>query len=428
MRKWLIGICLILLLGLAFLPQIASTSLGKPFFTRELEKKSRADAEIGSLKFSWFGPQIFQNVTFKKENITGSFEELQIEAPFWKFSGPFRLKNGQVAGQIEKVEGEYANNHFSLTGLTLNGHISLKGEIYSKLQFHIQIDVEKFPLIVLDQKLDQILGPTLDLLGSISMDGTQGTIDLKITSANLDTKIKGNLLENGITLNEVVNASIRLTPKVSALLLKDVSPLFITGLSAQNPVQLKIEPSGFFFPFPFSLTALKIGKATLDLGKVRCQNGESLSSIVSLLKADVLAHQKEMDIWFTPVSFQMSGGLVKTGRLDALLANSLHICTWGNIDLVKDKLNMILGIPSDTLQKSFGIQNLPPNYVLKIEVKGTTESPDINRGKAAAQIAALIASGQISKKGILRSITDLVSKKQDSDIPPPNRPFPWEKK
>ncbi len=430
MRKWLsLGILLLLLL--IFFPQIASTPLGKPFFARKIEEKSGADVEVGSLKFSWFGPQIFRDVKFQRNSMTGSFEELHILAPFWSFSGPFQLKNGQIAyqeGKIENIEGKIEDHNFSLTGVTFQGHLALTGQIYSNLHFYIQIDVEKFPLVVLDQRLDQLLGPTIDLFGYISMDQGKGLVDLTVESAHLKTQLKGILTPNGIALAEPLYASIHLTPEVSSLLLKKANPLFITGLSAENPVTLQIETAGFFFPIPYSLESLKVGKATLDLGKIQAQNGPTLATIISLLKANLLSNASQMNIWFTPVTFQMDAGILKAGRLDALLADSIHICTWGNIDLLKDRLDMILGVPADTLKRAFGIKNLPENYVLKLDIKGTTQSPDINQGAAAAKIAALLATGQIPKKGIFGGIAEFFSRKEDADIPLPKRPFPWEER
>ena len=43
---------------------------------------------------------------------------------------------------------------------------------------------------------------------------------------------------------------------MTGFLLKDVNPLFITGISAKNPVTLHVDPEGFFFPLPFSLESV----------------------------------------------------------------------------------------------------------------------------------------------------------------------------
>jgi hypothetical protein len=199
----------------------------------------------------------------------------------------------------------------------------------------------------------------------------------------------------------------------------------MAGFEVQNPITLRIEPQGFSLPIPYSLEKLKIGHATLNLGKIKVPSNEALATLVSLLKATRIS--KEMNIWAAPVSFSLNHSKLELGRLDALLADSIHICTWGSINLLTNHLEMNLGLPADTLESSFGIKNLPANYVMKIPVQGTLQNPEIVKGPAAAKIAALVAAGQIPKKGFLGGIAELISKpKQEKDIPPPARPFPWE--
>ncbi|MBU6447176.1 MAG: hypothetical protein KGQ49_07245, partial [Verrucomicrobia bacterium] len=344
-----IALAVILIILLGFLPQIASTRLGKPLFVRAFEKKTHAHVTSGSLKCSWFGPQVFRNVTFERDSATGSFEELSIRAPFWNFTGAFQLKGGHIAyrgGHVEQIEGRIEGHDFTLTGVTLQGHISLKGQIVSKLQFHVQIDVTQFPLVAIDPRLPLLLGPTLDLVGTATMKEGTGTLDLHAASANLQTQLKGTLTEEGIGLSEQLVVSLRLTPEISALLLKETNPLFVTGLSAQNPVILRVEPEGFFFPFSCSLEKLKVGLATLDLGKMRCQMGETLKSVIALLNANRLLNASEMNIWAAPFSMHIEQGVLTAGRFDALLDDSIHICTWGSIDLIRDRLDMFLGLPA----------------------------------------------------------------------------------
>jgi hypothetical protein len=430
MSKWWIALFLFILIFFAFLPKIASTSLGKPIFVKAIEKKSQSQVEIDSLDLSWFGPQKFRNLKWSHEALSGSIEELDIIAPFWSFSGPFQLKNGSISykgGKIEKIEGQIKGNDFALHGITLQGHLSLQGKIESKLQFNLKIDVKRFPVAVFDPQFAQLLGPAVDLLGTISMDQGKGTVDLLINSANLNTHLKGVLTEHALTLKEALIVNMRLTPEVSRLLLKDANPLFLTGIAAQNPIVLRIEPNGFYFPLPYSLEKLVIGEATLNLGRVKCQNGESLATIISILNADRLSNASEMNTWFTPVSLKIKRGQLEAGRMDALIADSLHVCTWGKIDLLKDQIDMSLGIPSDTLEQTFKLKNLPENYVLTIAVRGTTKDPEIIKGPAIAKIAALIAANQIPKDGVFGGLVDLISKpKEEKGVPAAKRPFPWE--
>lgn len=254
--KWLIG--LIVLLGLcAFLPQIASTSLGKVYVTHMLHQKTHAKVTVGSVKFSWFGPQVARNVQFEKEEVHGLIKELNIESPFWNFF--------------------------------------------------------------------------------------------------------------------------------------------------------------------FSIKHLKISSATVDLGKAMFPNGNTLAVLLAILNAP-LTHARQVEVWFAPVDVRLEQGILTVGRLDALLASTIHLCTWGQINLITDQLDMTLGIPASTLQRAFGISQLPSDYVLKLPVRGTLQSPEIEKGAAAAKIGALVAAPKQAAP-----LIDLFSKKLKTDVPPPKRPYPWEK-
>lgn len=430
MKKWLISGFVIILILLIFLPKIASTNMFKPFFVKRLEQRSDAQVEIGSLRFSWLGSQKFRNIKWTKDSVHGSIEELEIIAPFWSFSGPFQLKNGSVSylgGSLNEIQGTFENHAFSLSAESLRGHLSLQGMIYSKLHFHLQIDIKEFPLIIVNSKLDELLGPTLDLYGAIRMDRGVGDIDLNISSENLKTHLVGNLDKSGFGLKEPLFASLKLTPALSSILLKDANPLFLTSLSSESPITLRIEKDDFHCPVPFKKEQLQIGKATLDLGKVRCKNGKTLASIIALLKTGPLSGIEEMSAWFTPLDIQVQKGILQAGRMDALLADSIRVCTWGQVNLVKDQIKMTLGLTEQTLATAFGIKNLPEDYVLKVDIRGTTSDPEVVKGPAIAKIAALIAANQVPKKGILGGLVNVFSTPKQEGVPPPKKPFPWEK-
>ena len=417
MNKWWIIAIVLIIAIVAFLPKIASTPLGKPFFVKALAAKSQSKVEVGSLNFSWLGPQKFQQIKWVHEEATGTLEELDIEAPFWSFSGPFHLKNGSIAyqgGRIEAIEGELQGNAFTLQGTTLQGHIALKGEVYSKLQFHIDVDLKNFPSIVINPRLSSLLGPTFNLNGFVRREEGKGTLQLDVIASYLKTHINGFFTDQAVTLQEPLIATFLPTP-----------PLLSPQIEMQNPVTLRIEPKGVSCPLPFSLENLEIAEATLDLGRVQCQAGKVLAAIESLLKAKRLS---KTTCWFTPVQWRIHKGILELGRVDALLASAIHLCAWGKVHLIRNQIDMTLGLPADTLHQFFGIAHLPPNYVLKVPVRGTIEDPEFVTGPAIAKIAALVAAGQIPKKGVLGGIAELFSSpKEEKNVPPAKHPFPWER-
>lgn len=429
MRNLFYGISLFILVLVGMTPKIASTSLGKPFFLKAAKARVDGDIQIGKMQLTWLGPQVFKDVQISHGDLECQLEEFAIEAPFWSFSGPFDLKNAELSLKDEKIDsfdGKIVGNDFDFFAEHLDGHISLKGKMYSKLDFNVQMDVKQFPLTIIDQRLDEVLGPKIDLVGSISMKNGSGPIDLSIQTENLETTLHGNLTPDALTLREPIVAHLNLTEGMSRGLLKNAGPLFLNGISNKDPITLRIESEGFLFPFTSSLENLKIEKATLDLGRCTCQNKEALATIIGILKRDS-ADYKEMKAWFAPLKFSVSRGIVEAGRMDVLLADTIHVCTWGHIDLIKDKLDMTLGLTERTLRRAFKIKDLPEQYVLTIDVRGTTGSPEIVKAPAAAKIATLVGTKKLEKRGVLGSLASIFSTpKVDEDVPEATLPFPWE--
>jgi len=402
--KWFFFPALFLVLLIALIPTIASTSLGKPFFTRWLESKSHGKVEIGKLSLSWLGPQKFKDIQWSRDGVVAVAPELQIKAPFWSFSGPFLLENGSISyknGKIENIESKLEGNDFSLTGVSADGHIDLKGEVISEKKFNIGVEVKNFPTIVIDHDFSKIVGPTLDLQGRV----TEKLVNLDIHSLNFETTLLANWTNEGLTLDQPLRAAIKLTPHLSEMMLKNTNPLLITGLYAEKPLILNLSNQNFLLPLPYSLKKLS-ARGILEVGEVFCRNGKTLASIASLIDIKI---SSMMRVWCTPISFQIIDGIMKTTRMDALVSDHIHVCTWGEIDLINDQIKMELGLNRDTLEKYFGLKNLPINFVIPIPIRGTTSNPQINGKKALSQIA----------KAFLF--------KQDG-IPPAKRPFPWEKK
>ena len=209
------------------------------------------------------------------------------------------------------------------------GQFALKGKFYAPNQFDLEADVSNFPTAALDRLLQakdllyKGLGPSLSLKGTARLEGKEGLADFALTSSNVQASIKAKLSEHAITLLEPLDARLKLTPELSEAVLSDVNPLFLTGLSAKNPIYLHLSASDASIPInPFSLEKLRLA-GSLDMGQTRIKNGPALSSLVSLLKGGSLANSDQMNAWFTSLDFQIQNGVVYTGRLDALLAGSI---------------------------------------------------------------------------------------------------------
>ena len=438
MRRASLALSAIVIALIVLLPQILSTPLGSPFFIRILEKKLHAEIAIQKLSLSWLGPQVFRTVQYRAEGIDGAIEEVRSEVPLWFLSelkGSFLLKNGSFAlngVKVEQVNAELKNNALIAKGKPAQGgHFSIQGQVYTEKDFDVTAEITALPVIAIDSllKIDglcaAVLGDTLNLKGKATLHQAEGVLEAFISSTYLTTNIHAKLSDEALTLKEPIKAVWQLTEPLSERLINSFNPLLLTGVRAKNPIVLNVGEKGFSLNKPFSLKTLTIKTGSLNMGQIECQSGPSLNSLLSLFKRTSVS--SKVNVWLTPVFFQLEKGVLELDRTDALLADSIHVCTWGSIDLPKDSLHMFLGIPADTLNHLFSIKNVHPNYVLKIPIRGSVRDPEMDTGPAAAKIAKMAASQQIPKaKKFLNPLIHVFSSVQEEgDAPPPKSPFPW---
>lgn len=464
--KFLILVLFLLILFIYLIPKIiSSSSYGHQMFLRAVQSKTRTEVSANQINLSWFGPQEFSQLTFKSPQFQGTIDELRVGVPLWHMLPLFKLEDiSRIKGDVKIAKGTFIFDseqypkvqldsiqasvriHNSGLDFIANGKernasstFSMQGQIsnihHPLSSFSVHGDLNSFPTLPIARIINsktpidenafmQIFGETINLQGSASISHEDGQFDITLHATNIDSEIHGKISNQELTLSLPLTATIRLTPELSLWILKDINPLFLTAIQAKSPLQLRIEPSGFRFPLAtFQLKNLHIGQGTLDIGKVLCTNGGSLASLVGFLKNSI-ASVPEMNVWFTPLFFSLKNGNLHASRVDVLIADLIHLCTWGDIDYNRNKIDMQVGIPYDTLEKSFGIQNLPSDYVMKIHLSGSLSKPKLATKAAAAKIAALVAAEKSSHNWLTSGIRNLFEKEQN--IPPPIRPFPWE--
>ena len=456
----LISILIALAIFIFFLPAVFSTKAGTIFLINKIEKKSNAKVEIESFHLTWFGPQKIKKLSYKDPNIdldvdsiTSNMSLLSFYKTIKNYKNLKLFANTQVDNLnvvIHYPNKPYANfnnvnasikadlkgiNSIEISGKTTENKIS--GSFRASIHFEgdeIQstITAKNIPTIGLDQLLfskspkyqnllSQILGSSLDLQIESTLDNLKGPINIDLKSTNANANLNLFYEKNKITLTKSATIVLNLSP---------INPQFannITYLASQknSPIITRISNDGFSYPIsPFNTQNLKIGHMSVDLNKMIISNTGAIRTMTSLAK---LRSSNSVSMWFTNVNIQIDNGMLYSDRMDFLIDETVHLCTWGKIDLNNKALKMNLGITADTLYSVFGIENLPDDYVIKIPIKGTFENPKIDASKATAKIIALSALQQSS--GIGSIIGGLVTKFQkDQNIPPAKRPFPWEGK
>ena len=219
----------------------------------------------------------------------------------------------------------------------------------------------------------------------------------------------------------------------------DVNPLSISEISSKDPLKLEMGATDFSCPlFPFDASRLNIPKFHLELGNLSCRNEGNINIALGLLKSSQLKKGKDLHLWFAPIDCHIKQGVINCERTEILVGDTYEIAVWGTIDLVKDKVNMVLGLTASCLQKAFGIKNLPDNYVLQIPMRGKTNNVRINTKKATTKVALLLAwqqkdiAGAIGGGPLGAAVGELLNKSGvipdlNSKAPAAKHPFPWDK-
>lgn len=306
-------------------------------------------------------------------------------------------------------------------------------------RINTSVTISEFPTRLIElampdkgELLEKAVGKTVRLTGFASIEKMKtGAVKFDLTAKHCSVHIDGLIQDGALSLKAPATASLEVTEKAGALLLKDVNPLLATALSSKQPLRLSIDPAGAFIPLsPFSLAAVRLPKITADVGQLVVKNGGALKIILALLGLGKAASADTVDLWLTPVYLRLEKGMVTCQRTDALAADKLHIITWGTIDLNHDTINMIMAIPQDCLQQlHIEILTTTPERGLQIPVTGSSTNPNIETKRVTAKLAG--AGMYVSRNahaaligGLLQAAAAVGS--DDQPIPPPTtQPFPW---
>lgn len=347
----------------------------------------------------------------------------------------------------------------SHAGSVRNGSLSLNGKLQQTLNEQGKLDLSQltaslhFKALQLpsraldffarikgrtDMPFSKMFGHVINASFNTDLNQFTGPITLNLNTPLAKAELNGTFKNGTLLLKDAIQAQIKITPESSRLFLKEVNPLNLSYLYSQDPVTMEIPSAGFSFPvYPFNLSKIIIPKATIELGKIACRNEGNVNIALQLLKTKQFENSNELMLWFAPLDFSIKQGFTEIERTEILLADTFDVCLWGSIDMPEDYIDMVLGLTAQTLNKAFGIKNLPENYVLRIQMKGKADNVQIDSGKATAKIALLLAWQQATIAGAIGegpvgALVGALAKRMatlpdaNEKAPPAKRPFPWE--
>ncbi|MBS0620752.1 MAG: hypothetical protein JSS61_04765 [Verrucomicrobia bacterium] len=389
--------------------------------------------------------------------ITWDLGQLQLQANAVAGSLIFSDKRSTEGIELKDTRFRVESNPLQLSLSTAvmqgtkRGSLSLKAAAselsnLSQLSCDVELALQQFPTRALDvlaraqgrndSPFTALFGGTIDMTGRLNLKEFTGPISLSIQSQLTRASMKGKFASGALLLDEPIHAQMQITPEVSRLVLKEVNPLNISQFYSKDPVTVEIPATGFYLPiYPKNLQKMALPSSRIELGQIYCQSEGNLKTALSILKSKQSG--RELMVWFAPLDFSVRQGVASVERTEILLADTYDIAIWGNFDLSKNYVDMLLGLPGETLYKAFGVKNLPENYVLTIPMRGPADNVEVDTGSATSKITLLLAWQHANKAtgigktpggaiigGLIQTFATLPD--SDAKVPPAKRPFPWE--
>ncbi|HSH40996.1 MAG TPA: hypothetical protein VK973_02595, partial [Arenicellales bacterium] len=266
--------------------------------------------------------------------------------------------------------------------------------------------LEQLPVALVDQLLNMegtasaTLGATADLRLEAELERMQGPVSLTLRAPTARADVRARVEEAGLTLAEPLTAEVEPTPEFGSQVLAKVHPIFETTQRAERPIRFEIPPQGVVIPLQdFDFARVAVPVMTLDFGRVVLKSGWLLRGVIGLGqrfgKLDSV-QRDEWVAWFTPGVMAIKDGQIHyTRRLDLLLAEKLHLATWGSADVSRDRSNLVLAFMPGTMERVFSI-TVAGDDALHVPITGPLSGPSIDFQKAGADLARLRAQEEVS--------------------------------
>jgi len=296
----------------------------------------------------------------------------------------------------------------------------------------IQAKINHLPTVFLDPLSSSdlppsaFLGERLNASFDAQLIKDNGKLNIDIDATNCRASLDGTIGNGILYLNEPLKAAMTISPKMNEILSRDAK---LAVAAMQSPFALIISDKGFSVPIKsLTLKNTTLSYGMLDFGQIACRNTGSASDVSGLFK--IGGSQEMVSLWFAPMEFNISRGLMNVQRTEILYNNAYQVALWGGINFNRRYVDMVLGLTAQSLRAALGISGLDSSYVLQVPVTGPFGNVKVDTGAASSKITWLLARKQIIPRAgvwgqVFGALGDLAD--DQSNVPPPRPPFPWQK-
>lgn len=239
-----------------------------------------------------------------------------------------------------------------------------------------------------------------------------------------------NLAKGQVQLLRPLKAELDLTPEVGKLYMARVNPLLgeivgpAIGEDDLPDVTMYVAPADFCLPSDEYSIRIEPMRTTLVKGQL-------VDGVLRLLsRQDLLKGRSQITALTSAIqaNINLKTGDVKCDRVDLLLADNVHVASWGDVNIHDETVRMTLAIPGSTLRKALGLSRLDHDYYLKIPLLGSMGRLQVDFRAAGKGIAQLTLQQQTGAAGQLFSSFFQQTDKEAtaSEVPKPVGVLPWD--
>ncbi|MFO7646413.1 MAG: hypothetical protein R6W95_18680 [Desulfosarcina sp.] len=385
-----------------------------------------ADPGLSALQFD--GSAAIGRMRFRSGNqVLAALDQLDVGL---QWQGSQGRGGVSVDGRVSADGGEpgVINGSLALDSLRPDGSGNL----------NLDLDLTQLPLVVVDRFLgmDGMVTATLGRTMEGTLQGElregQGPLTLGIRGSNASADLKAHWNQGSLTLREPLMAEVQPTPEFGRLVLARVHPLFETLRGGKELFRFVMPAEGVLIPLiDFDLKNVRVPEMRLSLGRVELTSGWLLQGLVTLGQRFGTLRSVG-DRWpaeFTPAVVSVADGqLTFTRRMDVLLGDQMHLATWGAMDLVTQRADLVLGVMPLTLRSVFSVAAAEDD-ALRIAVRGQPGPGAVDFSSIGIELARLQAQRRLGGSSpLLGALLGTVTGSTPglSGAPAPSMsPLPW---
>lgn len=279
-----------------------------------------------------------------------------------------------------------------------------------RVALDVQGRIAQLPVVVLDRFLASnglmvaSLGRTIDARIDTELREGAGPLNFELRGGNAQADVKAHWNKGTLTLRETLSAQVQPTEEFGRTVLARVHPIFDTMRGGEDPIRLLIPAQGVVIPTgEGALGQITVPEMSLTLGRIELESGPLLEGLIALGQrfGNLRPMGDVFPVEFTPAVMSMrEGRLAYSRRLDLLLGDQMHFATWGGMDLVNQRADLVLGVMSLTLRSVFGVA-ANENDALRIPIQGAAGAGMINFSQVGVELARLQAQRRLGQSNPL---------------------------